>query len=174
MKHPHSPSSSFPYRRVLVIGCPGGGKSTFSRALHAATGLPLHHLDMMYWTSDRTTVTRETFLTRLQTVLDTDSWIIDGNYSSTMEQRMKTCDVVFFLDYPVEVCLEGIAARRGQVRSDMPWVEWEDDPEFLDFVKRFPTEERLKILDLLKKFPDMSVLHFTSRAEADGYLASLR
>ena len=174
MKHPHSQSSPFPYRRVLVIGCPGGGKSTFSRALHAATGLPLHHLDMLYWTSDRTTVTRETFLTRLQTVLDTVSWIIDGNYGSTMEQRMKVCDVVFFLDYPVEVCLEGIAARRGQVRSDMPWVEWEDDPEFLDFVKRFPTEERLKILDLLKKFSDMSVLHFTSRAEADGYLASLR
>lgn len=174
MKHPHSRSSPFPYRRVLVIGCPGGGKSTFSRALHTATGLPLHHLDMLYWTSDRTTVTRETFLTRLQTVLDTDSWIIDGNYSSTMEQRMEACDVVFFLDYPVEVCLEGIAARRGQVRSDMPWVEQEDDPEFLDFVKRFPAEGRPKISELLKKFPDMAVFHFTSRAEADGYLASLQ
>ncbi len=172
MKHSHS--AAFPYRRVMVIGCPGGGKSTFSRALHAATGLPLHHLDMLYWNSDRTTVSREMFLSRLQTVLGTDCWIIDGNYGSTMEQRMEACDVVFFLDYPVEVCLEGIAARRGQVRSDMPWVEREDDPEFLDFVKRFPVEGRPKISELLKEFPDKTVFHFTSRAEADGYLASLQ
>ena len=43
-------------KRVMVIGCPGSGKSTFSRALHSKTGLPLFYLDMMYWNPDRTRV----------------------------------------------------------------------------------------------------------------------
>ena len=34
-------------KKVIVIGCPGSGKSTFARALAEKTGLPLHYLDMM-------------------------------------------------------------------------------------------------------------------------------
>ena len=36
-------------RRVLVSGMAGSGKSTFSRALSAKTGLPVIHLDVHYW-----------------------------------------------------------------------------------------------------------------------------
>ncbi|MBQ9151144.1 MAG: hypothetical protein IJX72_02750, partial [Clostridia bacterium] len=106
----------FPYRRIAVIGCPGGGKSTFARRLHALTGLPLCHLDRLYWKPDHTTVTKEEFRTRLQEVMETEQWIIDGNYGSTMERRIMACDAVFFLDYPAEICLAGIYARKGQAR----------------------------------------------------------
>ena len=75
-------------KKIIVIGCPGGGKSTFARALSERCGLPLHHLDMMFWNIDRTTVERSVFLDRLSAVLDGDEWIIDGNYSSTMEMRI--------------------------------------------------------------------------------------
>ena len=84
-------------KRVIVIGCPGSGKSTFARALHDKTGLPLHHLDMMYWNADKTTVPKEVFRARLAELLTEDAWIIDGNYGSTMETRMAACDTVFFL-----------------------------------------------------------------------------
>ena len=47
--------------KVIVIGCPGGGKSTFSRALAEKTGLPLYYLDMMYWNEDKTIAQREAF-----------------------------------------------------------------------------------------------------------------
>jgi cytidylate kinase len=57
-------------QKVLVIGCPGSGKSTFARALCEKTGLPLCHLDMLYWNADRTTVERGVFLRRLQAVLE--------------------------------------------------------------------------------------------------------
>ena len=52
-------------KKVIVIGCPGSGKSTFSRALHEIVGIPLYHLDMMYWNADRTTVEKSVFLERL-------------------------------------------------------------------------------------------------------------
>ena len=56
---------AFGMRKIIVIGCPGSGKSTFSKALHRITGIPLIHLDMLYWNPDRTTVERPVFLERL-------------------------------------------------------------------------------------------------------------
>ena len=107
-------------KKVIVIGCPGSGKSWFSRALHDKTGIPLYHLDLMYWRADRTTVDKVVFRERLRSTIEKEEWIIDGNYGSTMEMRMEACDTVFFLDYPVEVCLSGMEERRGKSRPDMP------------------------------------------------------
>jgi len=160
-------------KKVIVIGCPGSGKSTFARVLHRRTGLPLYHLDMMYWNQDRTTVPKEEFRRRLSEVLSQDEWIIDGNYGSTMEMRLSVCDTVVFLDFPVEVCLDGIRQRKGKPRSDMPWVETEDDTEFLEFIKNYNTESRPKVLTLLEKYRDREILVFRSREEGDAFLAGV-
>ena len=135
----------------MVIGCPGSGKSTFSRALHDQTGIPLYHLDMMYWNADKTTVEKSVFLERLSAVLGQDEWIVDGNYGATMELRMAACDTVIFLDYPPDVCLDGIRERRGKPRSDMPWIETEEDAELMAFVKSYNEQQKPKVLALLEK-----------------------
>lgn len=157
-------------KKIIVIGCPGSGKSTFARALHDRTGLPLYHLDMLYWNADKTTVDRRTFMERLSAVLARDAWILDGNYGSTMELRMAACDTVFFLDYPLAVCLDGIEKRRGTPRSDMPWVEVEEDAAFIDFIKGFYERQRPRILELLEKYRDKSRIVFTSREQASAFL----
>ena len=157
-------------KKVIVIGCPGSGKSTFSKALHNNTGIPLYHLDMMYWNSDKTTVEKSMFLERLSAVLEQDEWIIDGNYGSTMELRMAACDTVIFLDYPLDVCLDGIRERRGKPRSDMPWIETEEDAEFIEFIKNFNTKQKPQILALLEKYSSKNIFVFTSREEADAFL----
>ena len=95
----------------MVIGCPGSGKSTFSRELHARTGIPLYYLDRMYWNADKTTVEKAVFRERLAQAVALDEWIIDGNYGSTLEMRMEACDTVVLLDYPTEVCLQGVQDR---------------------------------------------------------------
>lgn len=159
--------------KAIVIGCPGSGKSTFSRALHALTSLPLYHLDLLKWNSDKTTVSKEDFLERLQNVLVLDKWIIDGNYGSTIELRLKECDTVFFLDYPVEVCINGVKQRQGKPRSDIPWIETEDDAEFLEFIRNYSTQSRPKVLELLNNYPQKDVFIFKSRKEADEYLNNM-
>ena len=137
------------------------------------TGLPLQHLDMLYWNGDKTVVEKEVFLDRLSSVLENDEWIIDGNYSSTMEQRLEKCDTVFFLDYPLDVCLDGVRKRLGKARSDMPWLETEEDGEFIEFIRRFNERQRPQILALLEKYPTKKVFWFRERREADEFLSGL-
>lgn len=156
--------------RIIVIGCPGSGKSVFSRALSAKTGIPLFHLDRMYWQEDRTAVDRAVFLKRLREALSGERWIIDGNYGSTMEMRMNACDTVFFLDYPRDVCLAGVRSRQGKPRSDMPWTEVGEDSEFIRFIEDYAAESRPKVLALLEKYRDREIRIFHSRAEADAWL----
>ena len=158
-------------KKIIVIGCPGSGKSTFSRSLHEKIEIPLYHLDMMYWNADRTTVEREVFLARLGEVLERDEWIIDGNFSSTMAMRMDAADTVFFLDYETELCLEGVRARRGKARADIPWVETEEDEEFMAYIRGFADVERPKILNLLKNYPEKRIVVFKDREDASTFLA---
>lgn len=157
-------------KRIIVIGCPGSGKSTFSRELHRVTGLPLYHLDMMYWNADKTTVEKSVFRKRLGDVVAKDSWIIDGNYGSTMEMRMVACDTVIFLDYPTELCLAGIRERQGKPRTDMPWVEDGDDEEFLVFVRNYNSDSRPAVLKLLEVYAAKNIHIFRDRSEADTFL----
>ena len=159
----------------IVIGCPGSGKSTFSRKLHELTGIPLYHLDMMYWNTDRTTVDKSVFRERLSTVMQNKQWIIDGNYGSTIELRMNACDTVFFLDYPTDVCLEVVRERIGKARSDMPWVEDtdEEDMNFIEFIKDYNLHSRPLIIDLFNKYSDKAIHIFKNRNEADNFLASV-
>ncbi len=160
-------------KRVMIIGCPGSGKSTFARALAQKTGLPLYYLDMMYWNPDRTTKPKEEFRAMLRETVALDEWIIDGNYGSTLEIRMDACDTVIFLDYPLKVCISGVEERRGKPRADMPWVETEPDLEFIEFIKKYNEESRPKVIALLEKYRDKKIIVFTSRSEADNYLLNL-
>ena len=162
-------------KKVIVIGCPGSGKSVFSRTLHDITGLPLYHLDMINWHEDKTTLSREELIEKINEIGATDEWIMDGNYGGTMELRMSLCDTIVFLDFPTDVCLEGIMARRGTQRPDMPWQDSDNlEPEFIDSVKNYYSQNRPTVLERIKKFSGKKSLVFKSRQEADGFLAKLR
>lgn len=160
-------------QKVLVIGCPGSGKSTFSRALRERTALPLHHLDLLHHRPDRSILPREDFDRALEGILASPRWIIDGNYLRTLPRRLECCDTVFWLDYPTEVCLRGVRARFGTPRPDMPWVEVEEDAEFMDFIRAFRQDSRPLIQAELARHPEKRLRIFTCREEADAFLAAL-
>lgn len=158
-------------KKVIVIGSPGAGKSTFSRKLHQKTELTLYHLDMIWHRPDKTHISREEFDARLEEILRTDSWIIDGNYGRTMERRMVACDTIFLLDYPLETCLAGAEGRVGNKQEDMPWMEEKLDEEFRQFILNFPTKELPEIYRLLERYGDgRQVIILRSRQEAEDFL----
>lgn len=162
-------------KKIIVIGCPGSGKSTFSKSLHKITKIPLYHLDMLFWNEDKTTVEKSIFLERLSTILEKEEWIIDGNYGSTMELRMEKCDTVIFLDYPLEVCLNGIKERKGKPRSDMPWIESdEEDAEFVDFIKNYNSQSKPKVIELLDRYSHKDIIIFSTRTQAEDFLTKIQ
>lgn len=157
-------------KKVIVIGSPGAGKSTFARKLRDKTNLPLYYLDMLWHKADKTTVSQEEFDTRLCEILQQEQWIIDGNFSRTLEMRLQVCDTVFLLDFPVEVCLSGVESRIGKKRVDMPWIETEFDEEFKQWILDFPNIRLPQIYTLLEKYKEnKEIVIFNSREEADAY-----
>ena len=157
-------------KKVIVIGSPGAGKSTFARKLRDKTGLPLFYLDMIWHKPDKTNITRENFDKELEKIFKKDAWIIDGNYLRTLEMRLKMCDTVFFLDYPLEVCLEGASSRIGTEREDLPWEEMEFDEEFRQYIVDFPKEKLPQMYELFEKYKqEKEWIIFRSREEAESF-----
>ena len=163
-------SKPFIGNRILILGCPGSGKSTFARALAARTGLPVVHLDNIWWRADGTHISREEFDRALAELLAGEKWIMDGDYSRTYEVRIRACDTAIFLDYPEDVCMAGITARVGQDRPDMPWTESTLDPELVAQVQSYRRDQRPQVLSLLQRYPDKQSLIFTGREEAARWL----
>ena len=157
-------------KKIIVIGCPGSGKTTFAEKLRDKTGIPLFYLDAIWHKPDRTHISREDFDARLSEILALDSWIIDGNYSRTIERRIAACDTVFLFDLPTQVCLDGAISRLGKGRYDMPWIDIELDPNFRREIEEFPVKNLSVIYDLLEKYNDKNIVIFKSREQSDDFL----
>lgn len=162
-------------KKIMVVGSPGAGKSTFARKLQEKTNFPLYYLDMLWHRADKTNVSRKEFDARLGEILQKDAWIIDGNYQRTLEMRLQACDTVFLLDFPLEICLAGVESRIGKPREDMPWVETEFDAEFKQWILDFPTNQLPQIYALLEKYKEnKEIIIFKSRKVADAYLENCK
>ena len=157
-------------KKIIVIGCPGSGKTTFSLKLAEKIKLPLFHLDAIWHKPDRTHITREEFDARLIEILALDEWIIDGNYSRTVETRIKACDTVVLFDLPVEECKQGALSRLGKTRPDMPWVDLELDENLKREIEEFNVKNRPTIYELLEKYNDKKIIVFQTREQAQTFL----
>lgn len=161
-------------QKVIVIGCPGSGKTTFAEKLNNITGLPLYHLDAIWHKPDKTHISREDFDKSISEIFNTSEWIIDGNYSRTIEMRLRQCDTVFLFDLPTEVCIKGATERLGKDRYDLPWIEKELSSSFRQSIEEFPRNSLPRIYDLIEKYNNgKQVIVFRSREEADDFIKSV-
>ena len=162
-------------KKIIIIGCPGSGKTTFAEKLQRVTNLPLYYLDAIWHKPDRTHISREEYDKKLSEIFQTEEWIIDGNYSRTIEERIQNSDTIFLFDLPTEVCLQGATERLGKERYDVPWIDTELDFNLKKQIEEFPDKVLPRIYELLAKYNDnKNIIVFKSRAEADEYLDRLQ
>ena len=161
-------------KRILVIGCPGAGKTYFSKRLSKILNLPLVHMDNLYWNEDKTSVDLDTLKANLQPYLEKEEWIIDGNYHKTLEMRLPYASDVFVLDLPRKECIQGILDRIDQPRDDIPWVESEDDAtELIAWTADYGFRTKDEEIALLNKNKHIKVHVINSRKEMNKYLEKL-
>ena len=161
--------------RILVIGCPGSGKSRLSRILGEKLGLPVVHLDQLWWKPGWENVSVEEFDARLEEVLEGEQWIIDGNFSRTMPLRLKHCDTIVYLDYSRWTCLLGMIQRvlgsYGKVRPDMgEGCPERFDWEFVKFIWNFNRENRVRNNTWIAQAKHAKAIILKNRKEAADFL----
>lgn len=164
-------------RKVLIIGSGGAGKSTLANRLGALLGIEVLHLDKLYWQAGWVEPGKAEWLKRVEELVKRDSWIMDGNYSGTLEVRLGACDTVIFLDLPRTLCLWRIMKRallyRNRSRPDM--AEGCNERLTLEFalwVWNYARRSRPKVLRLLEsKRETKRVIRLRSQAEVESFLA---
>lgn len=166
-------------RKVLVMGSPGAGKSTFARRLGAALGLPVIHLDQLFWNPGWVQTPRPLFREKVEAAVGAPAWVIDGEFHlGHIEARIAAADTVIYLDTPRLICMWRIVLRilrgHGRVRADMP----EGCPEQFswDFIKYAWTHRRVyrpQTLAYIAQSPDKKVI-LTGHPAVELYLQSLR
>lgn len=155
------------YKKVIIIGCSGSGKSTFARKLAELTSLPLYYLDMLYWKEDCTHISRADFIKKQEEIFKENEWIIDGNFRNTLELRIRECELIFFFDMPAEVCINGVLSR-GK-RPDMPCL-LPADGELIDYIKNYNSDCKPLVLSFFLKYPDKKIITFHSHKDVDDYI----
>lgn len=162
-------------KHVIVIGSGGSGKSTFSRRLGEATGIPVIHLDKLYWHPGWVKTPADEWEAIVRHELERDSWIMDGNFGGTRPMRLAACDTVIFLDFPRWLCTFRILKRtlmyRKGTRPDMAAGCHERfDLEFMLWVWNYPNSGRRRVIAELSEYSDKNVIVLRSQSEIEAFL----
>ena len=162
--------------RIMIIGCGGSGKSILARQLGEKTGLPVVHLDKLFWRPGWVSISREEFDELHRNALAQPRWIMDGNFDRTIPERLARCDTVIYLDFSRWACLMGVVKRivttYGTVRPDMgDGCPERFDREFLQWVWNFNKNKRERNYRLLKDAVGVNVVILKNRREVKRFLA---
>ena len=166
-------------KRVLVIGSGGAGKSTFARRLGRKLGLPVVHLDVCFWRPGWVETPKEEWRRTVEGLCAREAWVMDGNFSGTLAERLAACDTVVFLDRPRVVCvwraLKRLAMYRNARRPDMAEGCGEKfDLKFLHWIWTYPSRSRPKVLARIEEFAaGKRVVRLRSDAEVERFLAEV-
>lgn len=164
--------------RVIIIGCGGAGKSTLARALGEKLDIPVVHLDRIFWQPGWVEMDGEKFERLHRQEVAKEKWIIDGNFSSTIAERIARCDTIIYLDFSRAACLMGAAKRiattYGTVRSD----SGEGCPErisleFLRWVWNYNKEKRKRNYQFLEEAAHAECIVLKNRRAVKAFLDGL-
>lgn len=164
--------------KIIIIGCPGAGKSMLTNRINEFLRYPVMHLDKVYHTGGKAHIMREELINKVNYFANRyDNWIIDGNYISTLEMRVKLADTIILLNIQCEICLINAYNRaeeyikQGINRDDMAeGFDWTITEEFVNYIKNFEKDAIPKIKDILKNYTDKKVKELSNYKELEEFI----
>ncbi len=164
-------------KKVLVIGPGGAGKSTLANRLGDLLEINVIHLDKIYWHAGWIETPKGEWQEKVEQLVKRDAWIMDGNYSGTLDIRFKACDTVIFLDLPRTICiwrvLKRVLTHRNKTRPDMAAGCAERFKlEFISWIWNYPNRSRPKIVRIIQsENREKNVVWLRTQSEVDNFLA---
>ncbi|MGD9711573.1 MAG: AAA family ATPase [Thermomicrobiales bacterium] len=166
-------------RRVMIVGSAGSGKSTLARRIGGLLDLPVVHLDTLYWRPGWIAPRPEEWREHVRAAVQSDRWVIDGNYSDTFDLRFERADTAILLDAPRRTCIQRVLRRslmhHGEIRADNApgcpeRLEW----TFLKWVWAWPSSRRPDMIRRLDSAPpNVRVLVLRNSREIEAFLAAI-
>jgi adenylate kinase family enzyme len=162
----------------MIIGRGGSGKSTLAQQLGQKLGLPVIHLDKLFWTPGWVSIPKEEFDRVHADAVSKEKWVIDGNFDRTIPVRLQRCDTVIYLDFSRFACLMGVLKRvlttYGKVRPDMgEGCPERIDLDFLKWVWNFNKNKRERNYRLLNETEGVRVIILKNRRMVKKFLSEL-
>jgi adenylate kinase family enzyme len=166
-------------KKIMLVGSGGSGKSTLAMKLGDILSIEVFHLDSLYWHPGWVPTPKEEWKSIQENLIQRQKWIIDGNYSKTMDIRLGAADTVIFLDLPRLVCLWHIFKRRFRYatkkRPDMAEGCPEHlDLEFIRWVWNFPKDRKPEIINKLQTCGNKEVIILHSPREINKWLNKIK
>lgn len=164
--------------KVLVLGSSGSGKSTLAKRLGEYLAIEVIHLDSYYWQPNWVEPSQEKWMEQLKTLLQKNTWVMDGNYIDSLDIRIKYADSVIFIDFNRFVCLWRCLKRfsqyKGSNRQELAVgcnekIDW----EFIKWIWNYPRDIKPKILKILDTQPDKKIFRFKSYSEIQEFFEKL-
>ena len=161
--------------KIVIIGSPGAGKTTFALELGKTCKSKVFHLDRLFWDHAWKRKSRDARIDTLSKIVLEKQWIIEGTYLSSSEPRLEEADTIIFLDMCPLLCLQGIIARhwkrRGKPCYDLP--KGSTDKLTLSRIWKvltFPFTDRKKLIQILNKYESKQIIRLTSRRKVEEFV----
>lgn len=167
-------------QRVIVIGCSGSGKSTLARIIGAKIGLPVYHLDTLYWQSGwRPHPDESAFQATVREIASKEAWIIDGGFTrGSAEARFSRADTVVLFDLPRWKCVWRVFKRlvtyMGKTRPDLAAGCTERfDLDFYRYIWNYRKNQFPRILGYVDAHFNGRLVRIESEASRAEFLRSI-
>ncbi|HMS65928.1 MAG TPA: topology modulation protein [Ignavibacteria bacterium] len=170
-------------KRILILGCSGTGKSTLAKQIGKKFDLEVIHLDKFFHKPNWEPRDIEEFRKIVKELILKDKWVMDGNYTKTLAERIRRANFIIFFDYNSYLCTyrvikRNIKTKLGlEIRTDMAegcvesWLDW----EFIKFVWNFKIAYIPLTYQILEesKFDKKKLIIIKSRSEGRKFIKNL-
>lgn len=167
-------------KRILVIGCSGGGKSTLSLELSRLLKIPVIHLDAHYWKPNWEKTERAEWNRKVEELSAQEHWIMDGTFTSSLHIRLPKADKIILLKQPRWLCLFRAIKRifkydRIRRRPDMAeGCDEKFDVEFYRYIWTYNSRVLPRIEEIIRNNGrEKDVISLYSDKDARNFLQKL-
>ncbi|MBH0231713.1 topology modulation protein [Halobacillus yeomjeoni] len=171
-------------KRIMVVGISAGvGKSTFAKELGELLNIDVYHLDRFFWKPGWNQASLEEFSQRQKEVAVEENWIIEGNYRTTIDIRIRRADTLIYLELPLLTCLYRVFKRWWKNRGGTRWdlgegCEEKLDFDFLKFIITTYYPRKKKMRKLMDEFQEgaseRKVIVLKGKKEIHSFLERIR